>query len=118
MLYLFFMDGFSHPKRQSPQINTALGVTSTKGRGIRFPSTTTKSTEVNSGSPWRLHEIQNLGKEKHARILPFYATLKCFGLQPEGHTNENHCPSFDPSNRLRAVGLRPHDISAMLQRRR
>jgi hypothetical protein len=62
--------------------------------------------------------MQNLGEKNRLEIFHHAATLELFGLQSEGHANANQSPSVEPPNRLRAVRVWPHDLSAVLQRSR
>jgi hypothetical protein len=62
--------------------------------------------------------MRNLGKKNRPEFFHHAATLKRFGLQSEGHANATESPSVDPPNRVRAVRVWPHDLSAMLQRSR
>jgi hypothetical protein len=62
--------------------------------------------------------MQSLGKKNRLKIFHRHASLERFGLQSEGHANANQSPSVDPPNRLRAVRVWPHDLSAVLQRSR
>jgi hypothetical protein len=95
-----------------------LGCCNTQAREIRSSPSTKKPTVVISGSPCRLHEMRNLGKKKSPDILHLRASLERFGLQPEGHAHANQSPSIDPPDRVRAVRVWPHDLSAVLQRSR